>query len=174
MKKNGLCPVFEEINFYLQERLKTPNLWFPYPAMISVGLILVLSGHLLPGLNPRLGSQATIIGLDAPEESAGSIWLGIYPKDNKLSLITSEKKIFSWPISGMPETTKKRIVRYLKFRSNRESISAGLTLSTSLAKVSAVIAVDQRLKYHSIVPIIKALADSKISKYSFETRLVER
>tara|TARA_B100001094_G_C18059875_1_gene734502 strand:+ start:187 stop:711 length:525 start_codon:yes stop_codon:yes gene_type:complete len=173
MIDNELGSLFKERVLFFQERLKKPSPWYPYPALISVGLIMVLSGQLLPGLNPRLGSRANIIQLDAPPEMEGSIWLGIYPRKGGITLITSEKNIFKWATSGISPQTKKRLVNYLKSRVSRENISAALTLSTSLPKVRAVLAVDQTLKYQNIVPVLHALADARISKYSFEARLVK-
>ena len=156
----------------LQERLKESNIWFPYPALISVGLVMVLSGHLIPGLNPRLGNQAVITKLDAPIEKEGSIWLGIFPEKNKISMITSDKKRFAWDTTGVSRPTLDKITKYLKNRVTKESVSAGLTLTSSLERVKVVVSVDQRLKYRNISPILQAFAEAKISRYGFETKLV--
>ena len=156
----------------LQERLKESNIWFPYPALISVGLIMVLSGHLIPGLNPRLGNQAIITRLEAPKENEGSIWIGIFPEKNRISMITSDKKRFTWDTAGVSKTTLDKIIKYLKNRVAKESVSAGLTLTSSLERVTVVVSVDQRLKYRNISPILQAFAEAKISRYGFETKLV--
>ena len=53
MKNEDKLPTWETILLSYQARLRVDLNWYPYPAFISFLLVWVLSGHILPGLNPR-------------------------------------------------------------------------------------------------------------------------
>ena len=153
----------------LQERLRQPGLWYPYPAMISFALIVILTGHLLPGLNPRLGSRAEIIEFYGKSERAGAIWLGVLMAKDRIYVRTAERSTFSWSAKSDRMKDLQAFTRYLKDRAKKEALSSGLSLEGHLTRTTVVLAVDQRLKYVHIRPIIMALAEAGISHYAFET-----
>ena len=154
-------------------RLHKPHSWAMIPAFLSFILVLILIGHLLPSTNPRLGNLAKILPLVTAKQKDGSLWISIFPKDNDIVVLTSDRKKFIWPKHQPPTESLKPFQAYLGEKVQRESISAGLSLQTNLTRSSVVLAVDQRLKYAHILPIIYALAQAGISKYGFETSFHE-
>ena len=79
------------------DRLKELNLWFPYPCIISFFLALLLIGHLLVGLNPRLGNPANILSFASAPSEEGAIWLSVSIRDKKILVTSSDRKVFTWP-----------------------------------------------------------------------------
>lgn len=155
-----------------QERLRKPDIWYPYPALISIGLIFVLSGHLLPGLNPRLGSMANIIVFPAKPEPEGSIWIGLFAEGDQVVAVTADRKRFTWPLSTSSVQSIKEFASYLDNRVVSESVASGLSMRTSATRTKVIFAVDQRLKFKHFRPALNALAQAKITKYGFETRIL--
>lgn len=156
----------------VKDRLRTDSPWYPIPAFISFTLVLILSAHLLPGLNPRLGSLGEVLAYQSPPQKEGSIWLGIYAKNQRLIVVTADRQRFEVPLreaghAGIPE-----LVTYLKKRVKDEVIATGLAMETNLIRSKAVIAMDQTLKYVHLRPILAALGEAKITRYGFETKLV--
>jgi hypothetical protein len=45
-------------------------------------------------------------------------------------------------------------------------------MESNLTRTTAVLAVDQKLKFNHLRPVIYALAEARISKYGFETRMI--
>ena len=170
MKAPRKAQAWEEILLSYQERFRAPYYWYPYPALISVLLVFILSGHILPGLNPRLGSIANIIELKAKKEKEGSIWIGLFPYKDRVIIKTSDNKTFSFSQNIASKEEIKDFIVYLKDRVRKESVATGLSLKSSLTKTSAVLAIDRNLNYHHIRPLLTALAEAKIAKYGFETQ----
>lgn len=156
----------------MRERLCKNNDWYPIPSLLSVGLVLLLCGQIIPDLNPRLGSFANIIQYPSERENEGAIWIGIFPEKDKIVVTTADKKRFSWPLALNSKEDILPFEIYLRGRVKKEIHKAALSLQTNLTKISAVLAVDQRLKYYHLRPIIYALAQAKITHYGFETRMI--
>ena len=156
----------------MKERLEEPVQWYPFPAMIGFMLVMILGGHLLPDLNPRLGARVDVLPADAPRHQDGGIWLGVYKQNDSIMVVSSDRKKFKWPIASASINDIEPLVKYLKMRTQHESFSMALKMESSLTKTTTVVAVDQRLKYSHIKPIIFALASAKISRYGFETRII--
>lgn len=156
----------------LKERLEEPVQWYPFPAMIGFMLVLILGGHLLPGLNPRLGARVEVVPMKAPRHADGEIWLGVYQEKDRVIVVTSDRQKFSWSAKDLDRSATRPLVKYLISKTKSEAFSMGLKLESSLVKTTAVIAVDQRLKYLQLKPIIFALSEAKITRYGFETRII--
>lgn len=156
----------------MKERLNEPLYWYPIPAIISFALVLTLGGNLLTDLNPRLGSSIEVLPFEAPRNRDGGIWLGIYQENQRTIVITSERNVFSWPLGQASMKDLDPLVRYLNSRVEKEVYSTALTMEPNLTQVTAVLAVDQHLKYSHIRPVIYALASASISRYGFETRII--
>ena len=154
----------------LQERLKTIDDWYPLPAMIGFGLVAIFSSYLLPGLNPRLGSPSRVMELQARPQVTGSIWLGLYAKDDQFFIVTDDRKKFEWNLNEVNELKIEALTRYLKGRVRRQIMNAGRTLSADTVQTAAVLAVDVELKYIHVRPVLHALANARISHYGFETK----
>lgn len=155
----------------MRERLIKTSFWFPAPALISFALALILSGQLLPNLNPRLGSRANILNFQAEREKEGAIWLGIYPLNNHLILTTSDKKVFKLPLVIKDSNELREFREYLLDLLNKETVKLALNLDPNPIRLTAVLAVDEKLNFAHIRPLIYLLASVGISKYGFETKL---
>lgn len=158
----------------LKERLQEPIFWFPFPALLAFGLVIILRGHLLTGLNPRLGARVDVIQYDAKTLQDGGIWLGIFQDGKEVLVVTSDRRRFSWPIDSQSLKDVGPLVAYLKSRVRKESYSTAIKLESNLTRTTAVLAVDQKLKYVHLRPIIYALAQARIAKYGFETRILTK
>jgi hypothetical protein len=157
----------------LKERLQEPILWFPFPALIAFGLVIILRGHLLTGLNPRLGARVDVIQYDAQNLPDGGIWLGVFQDGQQVLVVTSDRRRFSWPIDSQNMKDIDPLVTYLKGRVKKEAYSTAIKLESNQTRTTAVLAVDQKLKYIHLRPVIYALAEARIAKYGFETRVLK-
>ena len=156
----------------MKERLDEPVQWYPFPAMIGFMLVVILGGHLLPDLNPRLGSKVDVLPLDAPRNPDGGIWLSASLQEDDLVVVTSDTKIFRGPSSKPHYSDIEPLIQYLKSKTQKESYSMALTLEAGISSTTAVLALHQNLNYGQIKPLIFALASAKISRYGFETRII--
>lgn len=159
--------------FNLKERLNETIWWFPFPALIAFGLVIVLGGHLLTDLNPRLGSKTDVLQLSSAPLADGSIWLGISLEGDTIVIVTSDRKRFRWPATNTKMSDLEELRSYLKEKTQAETYRSVRMLDTSSVRSKVVLAVDQKTKYFHIRPIIYALAEANISKYGFETRIVK-
>ncbi|MBF0443140.1 MAG: hypothetical protein HQK54_14625 [Oligoflexales bacterium] len=173
MKKNVLSKA-EKAFIDQRLRLEDQVLWFPLPALIAFGLVLLLIGHLLPVVNPRIGSMANIINFKTERQKEGSMWLGIYPKGDQLVITTSDRKRFNFPLEIKEIDQLSKFDSYLKERTKKVALTLSLSKNISLTETTFVLAVDERLKYIHIKPIINLLAKNKITKYGFETQIVKK
>jgi hypothetical protein len=155
-----------------KERLLEPLLWFPFPALIGFGLVIILRGQLLTGFNHRLGTRADVVHLKAESLTAPGIWLSIYQEKDKLVLLTDDHNRFEWPLNAKDMSALKPFIAYLNKRTLEAAFKQTLSLEVEKDRTRAVLAVDQKLKYIHIRPILFALVEAKISNYGFETRIV--
>ena len=156
----------------MKDRMEEPVQWFPFPAMISFMFVVILGGHLLPGLNPRLGARVDSVAIKAPRQPDGGIWLGVYLQDDLITVITSDRNKFKWAAKSPRLEDIEPLVQYLKSKTQHESFSMALKLESSLTKTTAVIGLNQDLTYAHMKPIIFALASANIFRYGFETRII--
>lgn len=173
MNAKGRNQSWVEALMGLKERLQEPVLWFPFPALIAFGLVIILRGHLLTGLNPRLGARVDVIQYDAKNLPDGGIWLGVFQDGQKVLVVTSDRRRFSWPIDSQNMKDVEPLVTYLRNRVKKEAYSTAIKLESNLTRTTAVLAVDQKLKYIHLRPVIYALAEARIAKYGFETRVLK-
>lgn len=165
--------VMEAAVLRTKERLDEAAQWYPFPAMIGFMLVLILGGHLLIDLNPRLGAKVNVLPLEEERYPDGAIWLGIYAEGDNIRVITSDRKSFFWQQDNNESKGQDNLIKYLKTKALREAQSSVMQMKINPIKTSAVLAVDQRLKYMHIQPIIHALAKAGINSYGFETRIIK-
>lgn len=151
-----------------KKHIRAANRWFPMPALIALGLALVLSGHLIPGLNPRLGNMAQIPTLVGPSQHDSTIWLSIYPVGDSIRVTTSDRQSFSYQADG-GELDLTELIQYLQLKTRNLALSSNLAMEVSPYHTVVNLAVDKRLSFGAFRPILYALASAKISRYSFET-----
>ena len=156
----------------MKDRLGEPLSWYPYPFLISFFLVLLFKGDLLSSLNPRLGNPTTTPVLSTPEEKEGAIWVSVTEIDQKIVLTTSDRKIFSWPKDDEYGANIGPFVEYLSNSILNMTLSAGLAKYVEPNKELVVLAVDEKLNFFHMRPILRALSEAKVSRYAFETRMV--
>ncbi len=155
----------------IQNRLQTPFGIFPYPAAISFVFTLVIAQYLCLNINNRVGSRADIIAFPSEIESEGSVWLSITHENQNIFVSTDDKKVFQWSIQTDSLVELQEFVAYLKKRRQERIYSAGLLNEAISNQLIVVLAIDQKLKYSHIRPILYALAEAGINQYAFETSL---
>lgn len=139
--------------------------------LISFGLVLVLSVD----LTTRLGSQGKgandvpVVATDENEQSA--IWLSVTASDTAIVVSSDDRRSFSWPLTEQSLEGTGEFVSYLKSRVSREIDNAGLGGEVLRSRLRVTLAVDQRLNYWHIRPLIYALAEANVTNYAFQTRL---
>ena len=155
----------------MRERLSEPLLWFPFPALIAFGLVIVLRGHLFAGFNHRLGTEANVVEMQAEPLRSPGIWLSITQLENDILIITDDHQRFTVPLAAPNVEALQPLVRYLDSRVRDIAFKSTLDLNVDQDRIRAVLAVDQKLRYIHVRPILYALAEARISNYGFETKL---
>jgi hypothetical protein len=155
-----------------QQRLSEPLWWFPYPILIAIGMVLILTGHLVFAINPRMGHPASLINFPAQMRPDSAIWFSMTPIDHDIVITTNDRLIFRWPQDLTPAQTTQPFVAYLRRRVAIEIDSAALLKRAPNTPLTVVIAADQRLKYLHLRPVIAALAEAGITSYAFETLVI--
>lgn len=156
-----------------KERLKTGINWFPLPAMISFVLVLLFIGHLLVNINPRLGNSAVILSMNSETEQEGSIWLSVSENEGQIYVSTFDRKVFSWAANTTNLNDLNDFREHLRKTSYEISAQAAVSKFISKSQTKVVLAVDQRLRYFHIRPIIHVLAKVGLDDYGFETKMLE-
>lgn len=161
-------------NFFATQRirLRGETTWELLPAGICFTLAMLLIGHLLPGLNPRLGNRANITPLEAELEPDGSVWLGMFIKDDIFHIQTSERNTLKFSVQDLNKSILPQLVTYLELRREKEITLLGSSLSYKPFRSNIVIAADQSLKYVHLRPVINSIAAAGYRRYSFETRII--
>ncbi len=154
----------------VRDRLDENLHWFPWPFFIAFGLVLILTGHILFGTNPRAGNPANIISFPSEPRKDSAIWISVTPIDDQIVVTTNDRKVFKWRQQVRTVEELGPFVGYLKARVASEIQAAALAKQGLRKQVTTVIAADQRLKYLHVRPIIYALAEAGISQYAFETQ----
>lgn len=151
-------------------RLQETCSWFPYPGLFSFGLALLFSGHVLLGINPRIGNPADVLPFETEIAKEGAIWLSISLQKDKVVVSTDDRHIFSWNERDRDLNMIAPLTKHLKNKLVQITLSASLAKEISQTESLVVLAVDQSLKYLHIQPVLIALAQAGISDYAFETR----
>ena len=154
----------------VRSRLQESSSWFPYPCLFSFGLVLLFSGHILTGINPRIGSPADVLPFKSETAKEGAIWLSISVHKGLVVVSTDDRHIFSWDERDRDLGMVDSLVKHLRNRIVEITLSASLAKEISHTESLVVLAVDQSLKYLHIQPVLTALAQAGISEYAFETR----
>jgi hypothetical protein len=154
----------------LKLRLKeTPN-WFPVPAFLSIGFAVILYGHLVINLNPRLGSSVQLIeGIgDSKDEWEGAILFQISIKDDDVYVVTPERNVYSWS-SKDPESRDFKDFRvYLAQKSQKMLTEVSINRRITYTQSSVVLSTDQAATWYHVHPIVTALAEAGFDSYGFE------
>jgi hypothetical protein len=157
----------------MRERFTEPIYWFPFPALIAFGLVIVLRGHLFQGFNHRLGTEANVIEMEAAPLRSPGIWMSVTQSGDKILIVTDDHQSFTMPLTAPSLSSMRPLIRYLDERAREIAFKTTLDMEVDSERIRAVLAVDQKLKYIHIRPLLYALAEAKISHYGFETRMTD-
>jgi hypothetical protein len=152
-------------------RLRQPDSWYPLPLLISFGLVLLFTNHVVLGPNPRIGSPADTIIYPSKEHHAAGIWLSVASASGNIVVTAEGHKAFSWPLNISDMQPLQGLVEYLKATTREFVYSAAISGRVYGDQSLVILAVDQHLNFVHIRPILYALAEAKIARYAFETRL---
>lgn len=155
----------------LRTSLRSETPWYPYPFMVSLFLVVLLMAKVLPPLNPRLGHQAESITLEAPPEGEGSMWLSITIAEGRVVITTSDRSVFSWANAGPTAAEREALQDHLRATVHERIFAATLKKTAEVANSFVSIAVDQRVTFAHLRPILYCLAAVGVANYGFETIL---
>lgn len=172
MTPHGTTPAWIKAITDFKERLTAPLFWYPYPALIAFSLVTILNGQLLTYLNPRLGTSVEVIPLKAQRLILGDIWLGIKLNGEVLEIVTTDRRMFKWKNKSLERSDMRELINYLKQKTRQQAQSAGLKMKAMESDIRAIIAIDKNVSYAHLSPVLYALAEAKISKYGFESRII--
>ena len=153
----------------LRDRHRTPINWLPFPAAIVFYLVLLLSVQILPEVNPRVGSPAQLFQYGHRESPQGALWFSLTPVGEQMVALTSERRVFRWPLATENLEELAEFREYLKHRSQTIKLQAGLAVDSSILQTLAIIAADETLSYYHLRPVIAVLAEAGFASYGLET-----
>ena len=165
--------IWQHLIVALSERLREPLRWYPFPFIISFGLALIVTGHVIFSSNPRLGHPAHLITFAAEPQIDDGIWLSLSPLDQDLVVTTADRQVFRWPLNSHGGDDLQRLEHYLHTQVVRELESVALLNMAYRDQASVVLAIDQTLTFAHVRPVIHAIGRAGISRYSFETRTLK-
>lgn len=109
----------------------------------------------------------------ASKSNDHKLWMSVGLNDGRIVVKTSAKGIFSWSAAGPNDDEYRAFERHMQQWAKEHF--QGVIVEGQLRPESnvAAISIDQRLTFHHVRPIIYALAASGISRYGFETKLID-
>lgn len=163
-------PSVSESKEKLKDRLRTTvATYVPLIAMISTTICLILSGHLLPAVNPRLGNPAEVMELSS-NGKPGDIFLSISADGGQLVAFDSNRRTARWPIGSRTLADVQSFSELLQRNVRDGLLTSSLSNRSVASQTRVILSVDQHLRYFHIKPILYALAEARISSYSFEVK----
>ena len=155
-----------------KDRLSSQLKLFPFPAIISIGLILIVTIYLLHGIDPRVGNPAELLTFTSQPEAEGAIWISVSPDTESLVITTSERDVFRLPQNITKEEDVEPFKKYLEKRIRQDSARFVLSKKINPQETTVVIAADQSLKFLHIRPLLYTIASAGITRYAFETKML--
>lgn len=157
----------------LKGRLLEKSHIFPTLFLIGVGLVLMLLCLTNFNLDPRLGHPTEPLVFEGKIKERTGIWFAVYLREQNVVVSTAGRDVFSWPAHEARGKGYEDFQKFLKDKA--KTILHYEVTAENLAdrNSEAVLSLDQNLTYFHVKPILLALADAKISRYSFETKLVK-
>lgn len=150
-------------------RIRQPLQWFPLPALVVTGLAMVIGGHLLLELNPRVGVATEIFSFPADEGANPAIYITMRPDDESLIVTLNNQEEFRMPLKEVNAESLAGLNEQLKDQVQKRSIESGRAGLLDDQVSNVTLAVDQRLAYYHVRPIINSLAAVGVTEYGFET-----
>jgi len=153
----------------MNSRLKLTTFWFPAPALISIGLAVILTGQIIY-LNPRLGSLAELHEGVGGEELEGSILIMVSVLGEEVIVTTPDGRVYRWSAEEPASGDFKDFKAYLQTRAKELLTEFSVEGRTTPTRTSIVVSADRRSTWYHIHPLITAFADAGFDSYGFETK----
>lgn len=161
---------FKDLVNRMQERLKSSATWMPYPALISVGLTAILVAQIFTTVNPSLKRAVNPILLESPDISMKNIVVNVYMKNENVIVQMEDGSRAGISPNAIQEEDVESLKALFMNRISKEIRSAIVKRRSYQEQFTAVLAVDQTLKFQHMRPILIALASAGITDYGFQTR----
>lgn len=155
------------------ERLNDLLIYFPFALLFPLGIGLLLTAHIMSGVNYRAGNPSNPIDYHTPPISGVPLWLSVTPINDDIVVTTSQGEIFMWPQELHDLSKLQPLTAYLRQKSKLEIQSAALLNRREQNRHLVVISADRQVTFAHLKPIIFAMADAGISNYALETKLTE-
>lgn len=153
------------------DHLSEPISWFPFPALIALGLGTVFFGHLLFNFNPRITSSAEVLSFDGDVDREGGIFLSVVASEDGVIVDTGDRRRFVIVGGSRNSEDLAQLITYMKTRTATAVSDVILSSRIDPIATTVTIAADQHLAYFHIKPILYALSQAGISRYAFETKM---
>jgi hypothetical protein len=145
-------------------------------ALLFIPFFSVTLLTLFVGFESSLRSSSRIepfVHESAPA-SDHALWMSVGIRESGVRINTAAGETFQWSPDGPSkkdyEAFERHIISWSKRHVQNIVRSGQINSDTNMA----VIAIDQKLTYHHIRPVIYALAAAGVSKYGFETKLPQK
>lgn len=166
MKRNHVSPMIGRIRERLQRNGNAILLLGILPFMYTVAL----TGKIMPAINPRLGAPAEVTELVHKGGKEGQIFISIAFDGDMLVAVDSNRRIAHWKSNSRSAEDVKTLTALLKKNIYDSVLTSSLSNKSFPFQTRVVLAIDQHLRFGHVKPILYALADAKITQYSFETK----
>lgn len=140
-------------------------IFLPFLAAVVLSLFVGLEASI------RLQSVAEPFEYAAQPTSDRELWMSIGLTDNSIVIKTAAEGVFVWSAKGPSETEYLNFENHLKSWAKKHVNDVVRSGQIVAETNTAALAIDQRLTYHHIKPVIYALASAGVSRYGFETKL---
>lgn len=140
-------------------------------------LFLPFLGALVLSLFVGLETSMRLQGGSEPFEYASEpvndheLWLSIGLVDESVVVRTADNGFFVWPTKGPSQGDYAKLENHLQQWTKKHLTNVVRSGQIDSYTNTAALAIDQRLNYHHVRPVIYALASAGISRYGFETRI---
>ncbi|MFK7872874.1 MAG: hypothetical protein AB8C84_06830 [Oligoflexales bacterium] len=165
---------WERAWFRFKDRQDHCEVWLPYPAFISFTLAIILTFHMLVGLNPKLGNPSNVLPLMSEPEKKGSLWISVSLQGQQTIITTAHKDVFRWSSKNPQIEQISLFKKALKQMIEDKILSAGLAMQGNQDQSLMTIAVDQAVQYRHLEPLLMILAETGIAEYGLETRQIRK
>lgn len=167
---NKINPHYMEVVKLHRENLSSYSMYIPYPALITVLFVLVIMGHIVLGLNNKVGNPAEPVVLQATQAPLGSIWLAISHVDDKIVVLTSNRKMLGWTAQNPKPEELQKIIDYIEQTTKTLALAASLEKKLLKSQTVVTLAVDKSMRFQDFTPMFFVLAQAGISEYAFEVK----
>lgn len=151
------------------DRLREDQSWGAIPSLFIFGLVLLVTGHVINQMNPRLGTTIDLPQFQTEAEVPANIRIEAFVKEGHLLLQLDGKLASTIPLDRMDSESLEEFTDALNKLIGLQDISIALSQRWDPSELSVVLALDSHLNYHHARALLGVLAKSGITHYAFET-----